>query len=115
LSERDDIADGVKLLIWGTVIVFAVTGVILAWTQVFGPKFKDQQREQFEHSRTHTDAVVQDLSDKCLQLAQSKDDVERKALQVYIIQIVDGEDMANLQMADWVHTCVNDAISAQGE
>lgn len=106
--------DGVKIAVIFVVVLFALGGIFYGYRAVFGPANRDLDRQIFENSRTHLEAVANDLADKCLQLAQSTDDTEKKALRVYILNIVNGEDMTKVQLAPWVQTCVDDAVATVG-
>lgn len=111
MVSDEEIKEGTSWFIWGTVALFAIGGVILGWTLLFGPLFSDAERERFEHGKSHQGAVVQDFADRCNELAHSENDpVGRKALIALIAQRAADEDIDNLQMNATVRKCVNDAV-----
>jgi flagellar basal body-associated protein FliL len=107
----EDLSETIKFLIIGIIVLFIIGGVALAYTSYFGPKFKDQERQQFQNSQTHQDAVVQDLTARCAELSTTTDTTAKKAIEVVIAQRAAVEDLNALQMADSVRACVNKALN----
>lgn len=106
-----DISDGVKILLVTVLVLFVGGAVALSWVTIFGPAFKEQQRNQYEESQWHKDAVVQDLTDRCAELATAKDDETKKAISIVIAQRASNENLDDLRMAGPVRKCVDNAIN----
>jgi hypothetical protein len=106
----EELGFGIKVVTVGLVLAFIIGGGALAWDKVFSPRFIDNQREQFKHSQTHQDAVVQDFSARCAELAQTTDPVARKAIENVIASRASTEDLNKLEMNADVRKCVDTAI-----
>lgn len=105
-----DLADTMKILVIGIIVMFVVGAAALAWVTVFNPMFQEQRRQQFQESQTHQDAVVQEFADNCNELATATDPTVRRAITAVIAQRAAVEKVDELQMNDVVRTCVNNAI-----
>lgn len=105
----EDLNATMRAVAIGTVVLFAAGAIWLGWAAVFSPKFADQQRHQFQRSQSHQDAVVQDLTDRCAELATTTEPVARKAIVVVIAQRSATEDLTQLQMSADVRACVANA------
>jgi len=105
-----DLGTAMKIVITGAILMFVVGAIVLAWVSVFGPMFVEQEREQFQKSKIHQEAVVQDFADRCNELATATDPTVRRALVATIAQRASVEDVDELKMNDVVRECVNNAI-----
>lgn len=106
----EDLNAIMKVVITFTIVFFAVGAIWLAWTTVFTPLFLDRDRENFQRSRMHQDAVVQEFADNCHELATATDVTVHKAIVAVIAQRASVENIDALQMNDSVRLCVNEAV-----
>lgn len=106
----EDLSVTAKVIAIGLVALFMIGGGLWAWDKVFSPRFADNQREQFKHGSTHQDAVVQDFSARCAELAQTTDPVARRAIENVIATRAAAEDLNKLEMNADVRQCVDTAI-----
>jgi hypothetical protein len=98
-----------KTLTVGVFAAFAIGGAALAWNSYYGPRFADQQYQQFQHSQTHRGAVADDMAARCVELAQTSDPTTRKAIEGVIYTRTSGIDLNTLNLATDVRTCVDNA------
>lgn len=105
----EGLSGAVQVAVIAIVLAFIAGGATLAWTQYFGPRFADQEYDQFQHSKQHKGAVADDLAARCVELAQTTDPTARKAIQGVIYARTSGIDLNTLALAADVRACVDNA------
>lgn len=100
-----------RYIIIVAIAIFAVGGLSWGAYRVFGPANRETERKIFEESQWHKDAVVNEFTNNCGELARTTDPESRKAIVVIIAQRAGNEDLNSLRMAPQVRQCVDSALN----
>jgi len=99
-----------KLWLWLMIGGLAIGLLIAIWMFVLGPIFNQATYSNFNTSPEHLNAVAGRFSDDCQQLAETSDPTARKAIENDIYQTASTVNLSQVDMPDYVRSCVNQAI-----
>lgn len=109
--DFEDLGDVLRAYSVWIVVAFLFLLGILAMTGVFGPLFNQIDNANFNSSPQHLQAVENYVSRDCVQIAQTKDPVEKKALENDIYNNTNTVNLNQLALPDDVRSCVMTARS----